>query len=138
MARLIRPVGTIMSLAGAAGVGTAQNVADYQHVIITVTAAANSSLTFKFSGSTMEAVPNFGAAQAATNLWDYIAVYDMQTDGTVIPGDTGVTINNDTVVNNTRQYRLVSPFMKWVNVEITAWTDGSLSAYVSGANDSER
>jgi len=138
MARLIRPVGTIMSAKAATGIGTTQNVADYEHVVITVTAAANSSLTFKFSGSTMFEMPDLGAAQSATNLWDYITVYDMQADGTAIPGDTGVTINNDTEANNTRQYRVVAPFIKWVNVEITSYTDGSLSAYVSGANDSER
>lgn len=127
-----------MSAKAATGVGTSFDCRKYQNVVIAVSAAVNSSLTFKFQGSIGSGVgaggdsPEFGTAQAGDNHWDYVGFTDLQTAGTLVAGDTGVTVNNDTVVNNTHLYMLNTQGLSFVNMDLTAYTDGDLSAFVVG------
>lgn len=128
-----------MSAVASATSGTTATVREYRHKVITVTAPLNTSLTFKFQASngvsvTSDAEPTFSSAQAVANIWDYVGVYDLE-DGSFIEGDTGVTLNNDTVVNNTRRYLINDDHCQYLNIEITSYTDGSLSAVGSFAND---
>ena len=130
---------TFLNAVEAAGVGTTATVREYRHKVITVSAPANASLTFKFQASsgvsvTSDAEPTFSTAQSATNLWDYVGVYDLE-DGSFIDGDTGVTLNNDTAASNTRRYIINDDHCQYVNLEITSYTDGSLSAVGSFSND---
>lgn len=130
---------TFADALAATGVGTTATVREYRHKIITVTAALNSTLTFKFQASngtsiTSDAEPTFSSAQSATNLWDYVGVYDLQ-DGSFIAGDTGVSLNNASVAANTRRYLINDDHCQYLNIEITSYTDGSLSAVGSFAND---
>jgi hypothetical protein len=124
----------------ATGVSTPQNVAGCDQVLVCVSAAVNSSLTFKFQGSggasiTSEEAPDFSAAQAVTNQWDYVAVYDLQSPGTVIAGDTGVTIDNASVAANTTMYLVnIPPTVRWFSLQVSAYTDGSLTAYMVTCN----
>jgi len=138
--RLFTPNTTILDEQGATGVGTAFNVKPFRNIVIAVSAAVNSSLTFKFQGSIGTAAgsddsPNFAAAQTIANHWDYIEAFDHQNTGTAIAGDTGVTLNNDTVAGNTRLYKINVDLLEWVNIEVTSWTDGDFSAFVVGASD---
>lgn len=130
---------TFMNAVSATGVGTTATVREYRHKVITVTAAANSSLTFKFQASngtsvTSDGEPTFSSARSSTNLWDYVGVYDLE-DGSFIDGDTGVTLNNDTAANNTHRYIVNDDHCQYLNLEITAYTDGDLSAVGSFVND---
>lgn len=130
---------TFMNAVAATGVGTTATVREYRHKVITVTAAANSSLTFKFQASngisvTSDAEPTFSSAQSSTNLWDYVGVYDLES-GSFIAGDTGVTLDNTTAAVNTRRYLINDDHCQFLNIEITSYTDGSLSAVGSFAND---
>lgn len=131
--RQLRPASKVFDAKAATGVTGAIDVAEHQHVVVEVSAALNSSLTFKFSGSNQETAPTFSSAQAVANIWDYIGVYDLQ-DGSFIAGDTGITLNNDTVANNTRRYLINTDYLKWLNIEVTSYTDGSLTAWVSAAS----
>lgn len=119
----------------ATGVSEAINVVDFRHIVIAVTAAVNSTLTFKFQGSPRDDAPNFGAAQSETNIWDYVHVYDLNNPAGGIIGDTGVTLNNDTVANNTRLYEINTDLLQWFSLEVSSYTDGSLTAYLIAAND---
>lgn len=124
-----------LSAKAATGVGTAVDVTQHQHVIVQVTAALNSSLTFKLQGSVSSSVPDFSAAQTGTNHWDYVSAYDLQDPSTVIAGDTGVALNNDTVANNTRQYLVNVDGLRWFSMEVTSYTDGSVTTNVIGFNN---
>lgn len=122
---------TCLSAKAATGVGTSVDVTQFQHIVVQVTAAVNSSLTFKFQGSVSASAPTFSSAQTGSNHWDYIYVYDLQ-DASGIAGDTGVTLNNDTVANNTRQYLVNTDGLRWVNMEVTSYTDGNVTSNVIG------
>ena len=130
----------ILNEQDATGVGLSFNCRDFKHIMVAVSGAANSTLTFKFQGSigtsaSSPDAPAFASAQSITNHWDYVAAYDLQSPGSVITGDTGVSLNNDTVANNTRLYVINTDGLSWFNIEVTSWTDGSVSAFVAGYSD---
>lgn len=120
------------------GVSQVFDCACFDNIIVAVTAPANASLTFKFQGSlgksvSSAAAPDFSSAQAVTNHWDYIAAFDVQDPTSVILGDTGVTINNDTAANNTRLYSVNVSTLRYFSLQVSAYTDGSLTAFVMGS-----
>lgn len=117
----------ILTAKAATGIGTPMKVSSWRHVVLQLSATVNTTATVKIQASASEALPNFAAAQSPTNHWDYIAVYDLQ-DASLIAGDTGIALNNDTAANNTRQYLVNSDVMQWINVEVTAYTDGAVTA----------
>jgi hypothetical protein len=130
--RFSNPEVAVHSTKAATGVGTTVNVEDFQHIVVKVSAAVNSTLTFKFQGSISDTGPDFSAAQSATNHWDYVSAYDLQDPSSVIVGDTGVSLNNDTVANNTHLYLINTDGLRWFNISVTAYTDGSLTAAAVG------
>lgn len=130
----------LLSAKAATGVGNALDVSKYEHVLVAVSATENASLTFKFQGSigkssTSTEVPDFSTAQALANHWEYIGVIDMQSQSAIIAGDTGVTLNDDTVPNNVRLYQVNVDALKWLSMEVTSYTDGAITAWLVGFND---
>lgn len=124
-----------------AATGTSQvvDVSDYKFITVAVTGALNSSLTFKFQGSigksvSSEEAPDFASAQAVTNHWDYLAFYDIQNPGSVVAGDTGVTIDNAAVAANTTLYQINVDLLRYFAMTVTAYTDGSVTAWLVGAS----
>ena len=118
----------------ATGVSSAVNVSDYRHVVVAVTAPLNATLTFKFMGAVRSTSPTFSSAQSTTNVWDYVGVYDLNNNDPIV-GDTGVALNNDTAANNTRQYLINTDHLTWFALEVSAYTYGSLSAWLMASND---
>ena len=135
MPRINRTQLPLFDGATATGVSGAVDVASFRHIVVAVTATANATLTFKFQGSIMNTAPTFSSAQAVDNIWDYLECYDLQDRTSAITGDTGVTLNNDTVANNTRQYMINTDHMKWFSMQVSAYTDGTFTAYLIAAND---
>jgi hypothetical protein len=117
----------ILDAKAATGIGKSMFVGDFRHVALQLSAPANASFTVKFQASCSESVPDFSAAQTSANHWDYVGVYDLQSQSAVIAGDTGVTLNNDTAANNTRQYLISTDAVRWICAEVTAYTDGSVT-----------
>lgn len=135
MPRITRTTIPLLSAKDATGVGSKAKVMDYRHVYLMLSAALNSTLTVKFQGSIQNAEPDFGSAQSETNHWDYIAAYDLQDPSSVIPGDTGVALNNASVAANCRMYHLNAEILQWVSAEVTAYTDGNVTVKAVCAND---
>ena len=136
MPRQLRQQVKVLDAENSATNGTVVNVADSRHVVIGVSATLNTSLTFKFKGAVLGSdQTDLTTAQAVTNIWDYVSAYDLEDPSALIDGDTGVTIDNDTVVNNTRQYVVNTDHLQQFTVEITAYTDGQFTAWVAAAND---
>lgn len=123
-----------MNAVGSATDSTVINVEDYRHVVVAVSATLNATLTFNFKGSIL-GTTDLTAARTVTNLWDYISAYDLEDPATLIDGDTGVAINNDTVVNNTHQYIINTDHLALFAVETTAWTDGNITVWAVAVND---
>ena len=121
--------------------GVATNPIDcscFTNIIVAVTAPLNTSLTFKFQGSVGKSItdasaPAFASAQAVTNMWDYVSAYDLNDPSSVIVGDTGVTIDNLSAAANTRMYIVNVALLRWFSMEVSAYTDGSISAMVMGS-----
>lgn len=118
----------------ATGVGTTIDVSGYNSILVQVTAALNSTLTYKFQGSVADSAPDFSSARTESNVWEYIHAYDLQNPSSGIPGDTGVSITNDTVANNVYLYKINVDMLHWFNIEVSAYTDGDVTAKVFLAN----
>jgi hypothetical protein len=64
-------------------------VGDWEHLNLSLNFISTPTMAVKFQGSHAIDAPNFNAAQAYTNRWDYLDVTDEQ-NGTSVDGDTGV------------------------------------------------
>jgi hypothetical protein len=128
---------TVLNAAAATGSGNRFDCKDYENVVVRLSAALNSSLTVKFQGAVTDSAPAFGSAQSEANHWDYVAAYDLQNPSSIIAGDTGVTLNNDTAANNCRQYIVNTAYLSYFNIDVSAYTDGAVTATVIGVSYSK-
>lgn len=136
MPRDLKTASQVLDAKAATGHSTVVNVTDFRHIIVCVSAAVNSSLTFKFKGSALkEGTSDITATQTVTNLWDYVAAYDLQDPSAIIPGDTGVALDNTTVVVNTRQYIINTDYLSQFAIEVSSYTDGSLTAWIAASSN---
>jgi hypothetical protein len=104
---------------------------DFRHVIFSLDGYSDNNCTVKFVGSVAETCPDFSAAQAYDNPWDYIEVYDLE-DGSAIDGDTGVV---QAGTNDHRLFELNINGLTWVNAIITAWSAGNVTVKAKLFND---
>ena len=115
---------TILDAAAATGAGTGLNVKQYDYVTIMLSTVALSSLTVKCVGSAQQDEPDWGTAAAADNHYDFVDALDLE-DGSAIDGDTGLAIADAAEVRN---LRVDVRGLSWLNLNVTAFTDGSVSA----------
>ena len=106
------------------------DVEDFKNAVLQINTAGSANLTFKIQASTQEDV-NFENAGSATNRWDYIQIIDLE-DGATIDGDTGVSFSG---TDDNRQFELNVNMMKWVCIDITTWTAGTMTASLSLSRD---
>lgn len=111
-------------------------VEDFRHCIISFNGSSDANMTVKFQGSigdstTDNAAPDFSAAQAYNNQWDYIEVIDLE-DGSAIDGDTGVA---QTGTNDHRMFEMNINGLRWINAIVTAWSAGATTIRVRLFND---
>lgn len=102
-------------------------VTDFQHVMLTLSSQTNANFTIKFQGSDSLALPDFSAAQTATNKWDYIQVKDYQNNA-AIDGDTGVAFAG---TDDVRKFEFNTNGTRWVSAVITAISAGSVNLSLS-------
>lgn len=128
---------TCLSAVVATGAGTALDVSEYDNVLIMVSSASGTSTTatFKAQGTGKQAEPTWGSAQAVANHWDYVEIIDLE-DGSVIDGDTGVTLSAQSNAASTRQYEVNTNTLTWLNVNVTAWTAGAITVWLRGYKNS--
>ncbi len=138
--RRFNPERTILDGVQAIGWGIAMSLADFRHKIITVVVAGQASsdvITFKVATSNQDEAPTFSNLAINTNRWDYDRIRNKNT-GTLYTGDTGFSFSNS---NTVEQFVLEDDNAKWLNINVTTYTDadvsGSISAYISTANDTE-
>lgn len=115
----------ILSAAGATGAGATIRVDDYRNIMLSFATdgGSDAALTVKVQGSIQTDAPNFGAAQSATNHWDYIEIIDVE-DGSLIDGDTGVSV---ATADDYRLFEVNTNGLKWLTVNVTARTQGEVT-----------
>ena len=116
----------VLSAKAATGIGQLINVKDFRHVIVAIGTADSANLTVKCVGSIEETAPDFTAAQAADNMYDFLEMADYQS-GSKIAGDTGIAFAG------TDDYRLLeinTNGMEWITFRVTARSAGSVTVKV--------
>ena len=136
--RLVSTNQVLFNAKAATGVSPVIPCESFTNIIVAVTAPLNTTLTFKFQGSTgtsvsSQAAPDFSATQAVTNMWDYLSAYDLNDPTSVIVGDTGVLLDNLSAAANTSMYIVNVALMRYFSLQVSAYTDGSLTAVVMGS-----
>lgn len=114
--------------------GKAIYVGDWRHNIIHLTFSSTPTMTVKIQGSITLDAPDFNAAQAITNKWDYIEVIDLE-DGSAIDGDTGIACSGTA---DNRVFEVNINGLSWITVVITSTVGtnaGNLGVSVSSYND---
>jgi hypothetical protein len=121
---------TIMSAVGATGWGDPVDVQDWDKIGLYLAGDNTAVLTVKVAGSMQEVRPDFTSAATVSNPWDYVRVINYQDD-TATDGDTGYVFAADVV----EQFNVNVDNLRWLNVEVSAWTSGDVTAIASLAKN---
>jgi hypothetical protein len=113
--------------------GKAIYVGDYNRVGISLAFTTTPTMTVKIQGSLMDegSALDFSAAQSASNRWDYVDIADLQNEAS-IDGDTGVACSGSA---DYRLFRASCECLKWICVNVTAFTAGKLDLRIVGIED---
>lgn len=125
------PQVVLFNAKAATGTSIAYPVSDWQHIMLTLSSQSSANFTIKFQGSFSDTVPDFSAAQSATNRWDYIQVKDYQNNS-AIDGDTGVAFAG---TDDVRQFEVNANGIKWIAATVTARSAGSVNLHLIGFNN---
>lgn len=113
------------------GIGNPILVADYDHVIIHLDLEDSPTATVKVKGSVSRDLPDFSAAQANDNRYDFIQVKDLE-DGSSIDGDTGVAVAGSA---DHRVLEVNTNHITWLTLDVTAYTAGTIYGRLVGKNE---
>lgn len=116
-------VETILSAKAANGVGTTIDVRDYQNIIVSIASASNANLTVKCQGSSSDTSPTFSSAASVTNVWDYIAMYEMR-GATLVAGGTGKVYAG---ADATNLYMVNANGLTFLNFEVSGYAAGNVT-----------
>lgn len=118
---------TFFDLKADTGVGEAFLAENYQdlQLMLATDGGGDANLTAKVQGSNQETEPDWTSAQSVTNLWDYIAVVDLNNSSNVLVGDTGFVVAG---ADDYRLFEVNTNRVRWINVIITARSAGELTA----------
>jgi len=118
-----------MTAKGATGIGNNIFCKDFTHAILhfDTDGGGDAALTAKLVGSVKEDCPDFTAAQTMSNSYDFIQMKDLE-DGSSIDGDIGFVV---VTADNHRIFEVNVNGLNWLNVRITARTQGELTVFVT-------
>ena len=114
---------TVLDAKAATGAGKYLDVSDFDYAIAIVSIPSESTLTVKAGGAIAETAPDMASAQSATNLYGYLALYDMDAASNVA-GSTGIAVSATTKYGI---YKIELKGLKWLNFIVTAYTSGSVT-----------
>lgn len=106
------------------------DVEDFRHLSLAMCTAGNANFTIKIQRSNQENV-DFESAASATNRWDYVQTIDNE-DGSTYDGDTGFAPSG---IDDNKIFAINIDAAKWVCLDVTTWTAGTISAYLTAFND---
>lgn len=118
----------------AAGDGNAILVADFDHIVIHLDFEDTPTATVKAKGSAQKGdVPDFSAAQANDNRWDFVEMVDLE-DGSSIAGDDGVSVAGSA---DHRVLEVNVNHLEWFSLDVESYTAGTIYARVTGKRTEE-
>ena len=125
---------TILDAAVANGVGNSINIGGYTNKEVTLDTDGSglATMVIKFQISYQDEAPDFNAARAVDNQWDYCAVRDRE-DNSVIDGDTGITVSG---ADDHRHFNLETNSAEWVNCIISGYSAGAVTVKIRMSNNS--
>lgn len=127
---------TVLDAKGETGVDNANgfDVSSYRHITLSFATdgGADANLTAKVQGSIQETAPTWTSAQSASNMWDYVAMYDLNDPSSVVTGDTGFSVAG---ADDYKNYIINVDGLKWLNVNITARSEGELTVKMRNFNN---
>lgn len=112
----------------------AMNVEDYKDVVISwdTDGGGDAAMTVKLVGSIQDDAPDFAAAQAADNQYEFIYQSDYENSAAEnIDGDTGFVVAS---ADNHRLLKANISGLRWLGVLPTAGTEGELTVGVRRFN----
>lgn len=118
--------------AGVLGKGVPMKVEDFRHLMLHIATAGTATLTVKVQGSIADDAPDFTAASSVANPWSYVQIKDY-LDASAIDGGTGVSAAGSDV---SRLFEVNTNGLVWLNVIVTAFTGGTVTALAKVINDS--
>lgn len=112
-------------------------VEDFRHCIVAVHGNDSANIDIGFVGSIGKApedddCPDFSAAQAYNNSWDYIEIYDLKTGGAI---DGAADQISQTGTNKHFLYEVNINGLKWLNILMSGWSAGGVTVLVKLFND---
>jgi len=109
--------------------GTAVRASDYTYLTFGVDVEATPSVSLKFLCSIQENEPNFYAAQASDNQYEYCDVYDIEDD-TEVDGDTGLAVNAGSATHRT--FWVADRVVNWITAITENFASGSVTVRLLG------
>lgn len=113
------------------GNGTPMDVAAFRHLVLAIDTAGTATLTVNVQGSISETAPDFTAAASVSNQWSYIQVVDY-LDRSAVNGGGNIAASGSDIH---RLFEVNTNGLKWLNVIVTAYTGGSVTALCKVFND---
>ena len=101
------------------------NVRDFRHVVLhfDTDGGGDAAFTVKLVGSALEDCPDFAAAQADDNQYDYIQMVDLE-DGSAVDGDDGFVV---ATADDHRVFEANVNGLNWISVVPTAGSAGEIT-----------
>lgn len=124
---------TILNAVAATGAGSAMLVSDFRDLMLAIQTSGSANFTLKVQGSMQNTQPTWGSAATATNQWTYIQIIDL-ADQSVVNGATGVTSAGSDV---SRSFEVNVNGLQWINVNVTAYVAGAITAIGKPFNANE-
>ncbi len=120
---------TILNAATANGKGQSQSIDGYEKLILQVATAPSAgptatAATIKVYGSSSAAEPDWDSAGAPGNILAPKLLYDLD-DGSVVAGSTGIVLASAEVC---KEYKINVDGMRWINVIVSGYTAGQITA----------
>ena len=115
-------------------------VSDFRHMIFSIITSGNTTATIQVIGSikgqnegtTTEKPPSLASSASVTNQYAPIGFYDLNT-ATFTIGNTGLVLSGTDIINN---FQVNTDGLEWVTLQVTAYTSGTISAFLKPFNDS--
>ena len=102
-------------------------VTPFDHLLITIASASSGNFSVKLKGGTLDtvtgAVPDFSAAQSATNRWSYVEMINKDDQTDVVKGSTGVVATGTDIC---KSYAVNSDVFDVIALDVTARSAGTV------------
>lgn len=119
---------TVLAAKAATGAdnNTGFHVEEFRTLVVELATADSASLTVKFAGSVSKDAPDFTAAKAVNNHYEYLNFVDLQ-NGEMIEGNVGVVLSGTDAF---RLFEVNTNGVKFFNAVVTARAAGSVTIKV--------